>query len=215
MTSIIFDLDGTLADSTACIVETTHYVGRLHQLRKVSDDAIRMMIGQPLRAMLSTLFEVRDQRLDILVRDYSTEYVRLAPIQERRFAGTIPLLKNFQGPNWKLGIATGKSQKGADHATARLGIAQYFDSIHGILPGTPGKPDPAVLLRAIDALNASPKDCIMVGDTSYDMDLAKAVSVRCVAVTWGVHSLEILQSRSPDFIATSFDSLAEWLLAQS
>jgi phosphoglycolate phosphatase len=213
--AIVFDLDGTLADTSACIVGAAQYVRQIQGLRAVTDESIRSKIGQPLGFMLATLFDIDGSRLEQAVRDYSTEYVRLATIEERLFDGVISLLRDLREADFKLAVATGKSQNGADRSTARLGLTPWFDSIHGIVPGTPGKPDPAVLLRAMDALGVSASNCIMVGDTTFDLDLAHAVGVRTAAVDWGVHSREELLSRNPAFMALDFASLQHWLLAQA
>lgn len=215
MTSaIIFDLDGTLADTSACIVGAAQHVRRAHNLRPVADKDIRSRIGQALDFMLASLFNIDGQLLEQAVSDYSTEYVRLAAIDERLFEGVTSLLDTLRDAGFKLAVATGKSQNGADRSTTRLGLSPRFDSIHGIVPGTPGKPHPAVLLRAMKALKVSPPDCIMVGDTTFDLDLAHAVGVRTAAVSWGVHSCEELQTRKPAFLATDLASLQKWLLAQ-
>ena len=161
MTSaIIFDLDGTLADTSGCIVEATQHVGRSHGLPKVADEDIRTKIGQPLGVMLSTLFGIDGPLLERAASDYSAEYLRLAPSHERLFDGAISLVHRLRDAGFKLGVATGKSQNGAERSTARLGLAPCFDSIHGIVPGTPGKPDPAVLLRAMDATNTQTRTSV-------------------------------------------------------
>ena len=94
-----------------------------------------------------------------------------------------------------------------------MGLTPYFDSIHGILPGTPGKPDPAVLVRAMKAVGSTPQTSVMIGDTIYDMQLAQAVGVRAIGVDWGVHSREELESCGVQ-VATSVSKLAQ-LLQQS
>lgn len=213
-TAIIFDLDGTLADSTDCVVAAAQAVGREAGLRSVSDEEIRQRIGEPLGPMLAALFGASGDVLAGLIAAYSTEYVRLTPTMEQPFEGAVPMLKALRAQGWKLGIATGKSQRGAEHATHRMGIDVHFDSIHGIVPGTPGKPDPAVLQRAMDALSVTAEDAIMVGDTTFDLDLSRALGVRSVAVTWGVHAVDVLASRDPAATVSSMGSLQSWLESQ-
>jgi phosphoglycolate phosphatase len=214
-TAIVFDLDGTLADSSPCIVGAAHHISDKLGLDRAEDSAIRQRIGEPLAPMLSALYGIRGELLDSAVREYSTAYVELAPRKERLFEGAIPLVRSLREGGFKLAIATGKSQRGAENATARLGLAPLFDSIHGIVPGTPGKPDPAVLVRAMAALGVSPEECVMVGDTTFDLDLSHAAGVRTAAVCWGMHSLEVLRLRKPAFIASTFQELRQWLLELS
>ena len=210
--AIVFDLDGTLADSSGCIVSAAHYTCQQMGLKTVSDEAIRARIGQPLGPMLTALFDLEERHVEGAVRIYSDAYRRLAATEERLFEGSLPLLHELKRTDFKLAIATGKSQRGAEHATQRLGIASFFDSIHGILPGTPGKPNPAVLKRAMAALGAAPDSCLMVGDTTFDLDLAHEIGVSTIAVTWGVHGIEALRSRKPLHVVENFAALQNAVL---
>ena len=212
--AIIFDMDGTIADSSDCIVAAAQSIQKLLSLKSITDDAIRNRIGRPLGPMLSELFDIEGALVEQAVALYSSEYVRLTKTEEKLFHGTIEVLKKLRERGFRLAIATGKSQNGAENASKRLGLKPWFDSIHGILPGTPGKPHPAVLIRAMNALKVKPEECIMIGDTTFDLDLAHAVGVRTVAVSWGVHSVETLQTRNPSVCVDSFDALLSWLLAQ-
>ena len=122
--------------------------------------------------------------------------MRLTKTLERPFPDTIGMLQRLRERGWLLAIATGKSQNGAENATRRMALAPLFDGIHGIIPELPGKPDPAVLMRAMADLGVSAEQSIMVGDTT-DLDMASAAGVPSVAVSWGVHSTEVLEGRSP------------------
>ena len=212
-TAIVFDLDGTLADSSSCIVDAAHHVGQVLKRPPVQDEDIEAKIGQPLDLLLSSLFDLEEASILHACQLYSAEYLRLAKSEEKLFEGALPLVKALRKTDFKLAIATGKSQNGANNSTKRLGLSPWFDSIHGILPGTPGKPDPAVLVRAMEALNANPQDCIMVGDTVFDLELAQKVGVKTAAVSWGVHSVEKLEQQNPDFLASSFSELHKWLMS--
>ncbi len=214
-TAIIFDLDGTLADSTECVVQSAQNVGHEANLRAVTDDAIRQRIGEPLGPMLAALFGVEGEALQHLVKRYSEEYVRLTATLERPFDGCVEMLAALRADGRKLAVATGKSQSGAESATRRMGIASYFDSIHGIIPGTPGKPNPAVLERAMAALGATASASIMIGDTTFDMDLARAIGVDTVAVTWGVHDEAVLRERGPRAVVHTMEELQDWLLSNA
>ena len=191
--AIVFDLDGTLANSSTCIIETMHSVARIMNLPPVSDDAIRGMIGKHLNEMFPTLYNLEGESVDRAIALYSSEYVRLTATLERLFDGALELIQHLSNTDVLLAIATGKSQSGAENACQRLGLTSYMDSIHGIIPGTPGKPDPAVLIRAMEALNVSADECVLIGDTTFDMQLSQAVGVKAIGVNWGVHSKTMLE----------------------
>ena len=211
--AIIFDLDGTLADSSGCIVNAAHHVQKHLGLRPITDATVRGKIGQRLDFMLATLFNIEGQLLQQAIHQYSAAYVRIAATEERLFEGVTDMLERLKDTGFQLAIATGKSQNGANHSTARLGLRNHFDSIHGILPGTPGKPHPAVLLRAIEALGQNPDNCVMVGDTTFDLDLSNAAGVKSVGVTWGVHPTSKLLACKPAFVAKTIEELEQWLLS--
>ena len=192
--AIVFDLDGTLADSSHCIVVSMHLVAKQMNLQPVTDSAIEDLIGKPLSVMFPTLYNTTPTQTEEAIGRYRIEYVRLTKTEEQLFDGVIPMLKALKAQGYKLAIATGKNQEGAENASARQGLTPYFDSIHGILPGTPGKPDPAVLIRAMKALSVSAEECVMIGDTTYDMQLAQAVGVEAIGVEWGVHSRNKLEA---------------------
>jgi len=192
--AIVFDLDGTLADSSHCIVASMHIVAEQMNLPSVSDHAIEDLIGKPLSVMFPSLYNTTPAQTKEAINRYRIEYVELTKTEEQLFDGVIPMLKALKAHGYKLAIATGKNQEGAENASARQGLTPYFDSIHGILPDTPGKPDPAVLVRAMRALGTPAEECIMVGDTTYDMQLAQAVGVKAIGVDWGVHSRDKLEA---------------------
>lgn len=210
--AIIFDLDGTIADSSGCIIAAAQSIQKLLSLKSITDDAVRSRIGRPLGPMLAEIFDIEGPLLNEAITLYSSEYVRLTKSEEKLFDGALEILKKLRKEDFLLAIATGKSQHGAENSTKRLGLRPFFDSIHGIIPGTPGKPHPDVLIRAMDALDVTPEECIMIGDTTFDIDLAHAVGVRTIAVSWGVHPLETLQTRNPSACVHTFEDLLSWLL---
>ena len=129
-----------------------------------------------------------------------------APLElERPFPDTIGMLQRLRERGWLLAIAKGKSQNGAENATRRMALAP-LDGIHGIILELE-QADPAVLMRAMADLGVSAEQSIMVGDTTFDLDVASAAGVASVAVSWGVHSTEVLEGRSPSALVFTMTEL--------
>ena len=138
--------------------------------------------------MLATLFGVSGDPLVALTRAYSETYVRLTKTLERPFPDTIGMLQRLRERGWLLAIATGKSQNGAENATRRMALAPLFDGIHGIILELRASPIPR-LMRAMADLGVSAEQSIMVGDTTFDLDMASAAGVPSVAVC-GVYTAQ-------------------------
>jgi phosphoglycolate phosphatase len=210
--NIVFDLDGTLANSLGCAVLTTQLVFERQDLEPPDPEAIRSRIGLPLSRSFRELASPEAMAvLQELIEAYHHLYPEVARTHERLYDGAMDLVKSLFAEGRGVAIATGKSHRGAQTSTKRLGLFPYFTTVHGIVPGTPGKPDPAVLRRAIEALGAQRDEVVMIGDTTYDLDMARALGVRACGVTWGVHSAERLATSEPEIIVDTFEALAAWV----
>lgn len=126
------------------------------------------------------------------------------------FPGVRELLTQLRGEGYRLAVATGKSRQGLDRALAASGLGQYFvasrcgDETHP-------KPDPAMLNELMAELSFVPRQLLMVGDTSHDLEMAHNASVDAVAVTYGAHPEESLRARQPKGVVGSVVELEAWL----
>ena len=125
------------------------------------------------------------------------------------FAGMEDLLKDLKDRHL-LAIATGKSRRGLDRALAATGIAPLF-SASRCADETNPKPHPAMLLELMEALGVEPRTALMIGDTSHDLEMAKAAEVDSLAVTYGAHPEEGLRACHPLDCLSTVDSLSRWL----
>ena len=116
------------------------------------------------------------------------------------------LLERLRADGWSLAVATGKSRRGLDHCLAAHGLSGHFASLQAA-DGNPSKPDPAMLLAALAEADAEPGDAVMIGDTSYDMEMARAAGVRAIGVAWGYHDEETLRAAGASAIAADADEL--------
>ena len=208
---MVFDLDGTVVDSSDIVVEALNTARTDHGYAPLPPRRIKDGIGLPLRGMVAWL-SAPGEDIDAVTEDYKRNYIRLAPAHEVMFDGMQALIVDLAARGVRLGIATGKSQHGAESASRRHNLDHWIRARHGIIPGTPGKPDPAVLRRALADLGVQPDQAVLIGDTTYDMQLARALNAHAVGVTWGVHSADALRAAGALAVVDTVAALRDLLL---
>ena len=208
---VVFDLDGTVVDSEAVVVAALQEARAAVSLEPVDPAGVRARIGLPLAEMIAAVCSPGEP-VDEIVEAYRAHYAAVALEQERLFEGMLELLVDLRLGGARLGIATGKSQRGAVAAAGRHRLGHWVEAVHGIAPGTPGKPSPAVLQRALQQLQVQPEDAIFVGDTTFDVAVGRGAGVRVGGVTWGVHGAEELLEAGAEWVVGSVDELRRRLL---
>ncbi len=207
---IVFDCDGTLADSQYLIVEAIQNSFRNTGFLPPSRQDILRSIGLSLPEALRTLAPVHAQgEMELLLTGYrecANSLRRNA--EEPLFQGAASLLFNLAArEDIALGIATGKSRRGLDRLLFRQGLSGIFSTIQ-TADDAPSKPHPAMLLQAMKETGTPPEVTIMIGDTTYDMIMAGCANVPGIGVTWGYHSQSELKKAGAKKIVSSFPELA-------
>jgi phosphoglycolate phosphatase len=128
------------------------------------------------------------------------------------FSGMRELLASLQKERI-LGIATGKSRRGLDRSLEATGLKPYFQASR-CADETHPKPHPAMLLELMDELGVAAQGALMIGDTSHDLEMARAAGVDALAVTYGAHAEENLRSCQPRACVASVAELSRWLSEQ-
>lgn len=190
---VIFDVDGTLVDSQHSIVAAMTVAFEAQGLAVPDRGAILSIVGLSLDHAMLRL--VPDLALDLrgrLVEGYRAAYKthRLAQgaAHSPLFPGTLEMLEDLAArPGLVLGVATGKSRRGLDALIAAHGLERYFVTTQ-VADDHPSKPHPAMILAALEEADVLAADAVMVGDTSYDMEMASAAGVAGLGVSWGYHS---------------------------
>lgn len=200
MDLIIFDLDGTLINSEAIILgaqyETFARCGRVHPGREVGLGVIGLTLDIALMRVAG--LAEPDDMLTQTYREVFTDMRQRAEsdpsLAEPLFPGVVELLAGLsQRSATVLGIATGKSRRGADYAIERHGWGQLFATTQ-TADDAISKPHPEMILRAIAETGARPERTLMVGDSTFDMEMAVAAGVTPVAVSWGFQPVAALQA---------------------
>jgi phosphoglycolate phosphatase len=207
---IVFDWDGTLADSTTIIARSIREALRDMGEAVPDEDAARYVIGLGLADALRTVApSLPVTRHSELVAHYRKRY--LAAEQDiPMFEGAVELLSELERAGYFLGVATGKSRIGLDRVLTKNGLATRFHATRCADEGLP-KPHPDMLLHVMDRLGVEPDATLMIGDTTHDLLLAKNAGVAAVAVSYGAHARESLATFAPIATVHSMAELAQWL----
>ena len=192
---MVFDCDGTLVDSqhaiTACMTDAFENVG----LKAPTIADVRRVVGLPLAQAIELLASNDNAPIDDMVAAYSSSWQKMragGTLDEPLFEGTQSLLEQLKSTDWTMGIATGKSMRGLQATLEHHSLGAYFTTLQ-TADRARGKPDPEMLHLAMSETNAAPADTLMIGDTTYDIDMAVAAGVRAIGVAWGYHAPEDLK----------------------
>ncbi len=183
--AVLFDFDGTLADSSAGIFHTALYTVRKMGIeREYSDDELRRFVGPPLRRCFVEAFGMDESLLDEAVRIYREEYTARGMRMMHLYPGMKELLEALRGMGIKTGVASFKAETLVISCLDGLGVHDLFSAIHGSdLAGTLTKGD--IIELAIKDLGVDRECVLMVGDTENDRLGAEAAGVQFLAVTYG------------------------------
>ena len=207
---IVFDWDGTLFDSTALIVRAIQAACRDLGAPVPSDEAAAHVIGLGLQDALQ--HAVPDLPVDLypeLGRRYRQHYFA-SHDQVTLFAGVPALLAGLRERNHWLAVATGKNRHGLNEALRISGLADSFDATR-TADETRSKPHPQMLQELMREFGTDPERTLMIGDTTYDLQLAANAGTDAVAVAYGAHPPEQLGDLRPLTIAHSVPELQDWL----
>ncbi|MGP7795289.1 HAD-IA family hydrolase [Sphingomonas sp. CLY1604] len=201
----VFDCDGTLVDSQANICRAMEEAFLLADMPAPPRAAIRRIVGLSLVEALAALLPQADAPLHRrMAADYKDAFFRLRTsgvmAEEPLFEGIDTVLQTLADDGWLLGVATGKSDRGLAHILGHHGLAHRFVTLQ-TADRHPSKPDPAMLLAAMAEAGAAPHMTAMIGDTSFDMAMAKAAGARAIGVAWGYHDLHDLVDAGADVVA--------------
>ena len=204
---IIFDWDGTLMDSAAKIVTCMQCAARDLDLVAPSCDEVENIIGLGLPQAVARLFPALSaEGNERLQKAYAEHYVVNDKTQTPLFFGVERTLISLRKQGYRLAVATGKSRKGLNRVFAETGTGAYFDSSR-CADETASKPHPLMLEELLAELDCKAERALMVGDSEYDMEMAKNAGVKPIAVDYGVHSLDRLRRFNPVCCLSQIDEL--------
>ncbi len=201
----LFDIDGTLLDSAEDICGAIQQVLDTTACAPVTFEFLKGYIGMHLLDMFRDIFPRYDAaQIDELIRQYRAFYPARGHKRTRVYPGAAEALAALGG---RKSTATTKGTPTTRAILEQFGLIGYFDHVQGT-DGFPYKPAPDVILAALGALGARPEECLMVGDSPFDMEAGRRAGVKTCAVRYGYGKQEDLARAEPDFWVDDLRALA-------
>lgn len=209
---IIFDWDGTLADSVPIIVKSVQSAIKYCQFSEPHPDEIKNLIGLGLDDAIHALFPKSCLHEKFtLVEAYKKAYLAYTEHEpEPLFLAVRETIERLKLAGYSLAIATGKGRRGLERSLHQHKLNDVFLYTR-CADESNSKPHPQMLRDILAATGFHKKQAVMVGDTTYDMQMAESIGMVRVGVTYGVHSVSELQKHSPAHIINAIDQLETWL----
>ncbi|SEI61691.1 phosphoglycolate phosphatase [Sphingobium sp. AP50] len=187
---VVFDCDGTLVDSQHSICTAMARAFEDVKLAPPERPAILSVVGLSLPAAMARLLpEAESDFHDHLTERYKQAFHALRrenAVSEPLYPGIGDLVRELDAAGWLLGVATGKSDRGLNLCLTHHGIIDRFVTLQ-TADRHPSKPHPSMLLTAMAEAGAAPETTVMIGDTSFDIDMGLAAGARTIGVGWGYH----------------------------
>jgi phosphoglycolate phosphatase len=208
---VIFDWDGTLMDSSDRIVSSMQSAAVLCSQPKPTAEAVKNIIGLSLDVSVARLFGQADaDTQQSIVFNYKDQYVNHDLTPTPMFDGAIDLLNTLKGEGYQLAVATGKGRPGLQNVLTKSGTAHYFVCTR-TGDEAESKPSPDMLQQILTEMGLEAKEAVMIGDTEFDLGMAKAIGMDRIGVSFGVHERERLMLQGPLVVVDSLGELRGWL----
>ncbi len=208
---LVFDWDGTLMDSIGSIVACTRAAMGELEIEPLPDQTIRGTIGLGLRETMEILCpgggdEMFTRVLDCYRKHWQATYRDLPVL----FEGVREMLAGLADEGYLLAVATGKSRRGLDHALVQTSLDDLFHATRTVDEAF-SKPHPQMLRAILDELGVPPRAAAMVGDTTYDLEMARSAGTASIGVCSGSHCREELERLGPLACLGEVTELLPWL----
>ncbi len=203
----IFDWDGTLSDSLVSIVSSFQVVSKALDLPIKTDKEVRSIIGLGLNEGIEILYPGNGSEMLEKIRKYYAEHYRQNNQREETlYPGSYNLLKQLSDNGHSLAVATGKSRKGLDRAM-RLSNTTDFFLYTRTADEAPSKPNPQMLHDILDFTGVDKEQAVMIGDTTFDLEMACHAGIKSVGTSYGAHHVDALLEHNPIGIIDSIEAL--------
>jgi len=208
---VVFDCDGTLVDSQHAIYHSMDVAFAKFNLPAPRREAVRRIVGLPLAEAIASLAPgAEPDMIEGIRAAYSQEWQQMRAtdtLDEPLFPGALEVIDELSGAGWLLGVATGKSYRGLVATLTRYRILEKFVTLQTSDKVARGKPYPDMLLAALKEAGVDKSKAVMIGDTTFDMDMSFNAGVRAIGVNWGYHDASELLACGAECVIDTFKDL--------
>lgn len=212
--AVLFDFDGTVADTGEGVFLCVRYAIDAHGLEQPSDKDIRKFIGPPMIVSYHTLYpQLSDDEIQSLMQSYREKYAEVGLYKYKLYDGITELLKKLNGNGIKTAVASSKPQEALKNIIKVSGIDKYFDCIVGADRNYTDSDKATIVEEAIKRTGVTDKSrVLMVGDRKYDIVGAHKAGIACAAVLFGYGSQEEFDEYRADYVVNSFKEVEKIVL---
>lgn len=207
----VFDCDGTLVDSQHSIVSSMVAASRAHGIETAPSESVRRIVGLPLEVGIAHLFPQLDEAGILSVREgYRQAFMEMrksGDIREPLYPGVLETLSVLDSEGWLLGVATGKSHMGLVNTLAAHDLEGRFVTLQ-TADRAAGKPHPEMMYNAMSDTGVDALATVMIGDTTFDMEMARNAGVWAIGVAWGYHEVAELTAAGAHTVVHDYAELA-------
>lgn len=210
--AIIFDLDGTLLDTSADLSNAVNFVLKKYNLPQRSNSDVIAFTGNGIYELVKKSIEqsIDDNKFNCIMNDFKDYYAMHSMDNTKPYDGIYELLTELSKLKYKLAIVSNKIDSATKSLCERF-FEKYIQVAIGDTPGVQKKPQSGTLDLALKELGVSREECVYIGDSEVDALTAKNASMKLIAVSWGFRSKEFLQSLNVENIADTPQDIIRFL----
>lgn len=212
--AVLFDLDGTLADTLDDIASAMNRTLEATGLHSHAHSAYRALVGEGVAKLVARVAAERPDAWADLEAQFRVRYAEALVVATRPYDGIPELLDALVARGTALGVVSNKPDPMTQEIMRELFSGWPFRVVLGQRPDIPRKPDPAMLLAVASALGVPPASCAFIGDTAIDMESARAAAMVPIGVAWGFRPLELESSGAALVLERPLD-LLDWLRSEA
>lgn len=209
--TVLFDLDGTLLDSTRLILDSFHHTFAKHGLPAQPDDTFLAGVGTPLRVEFAKHCNSPEE-VEAMIATYREYNFHHHDRMVSAFPGSVACVRTLAAAGVRLGIVTSKGRHGAQIGLTALELLDVFEVVVCAEDVTRHKPDPEPVHHAMNQLGSSPGQTLFIGDSLHDMRAGRGARVSTGAALWGPFARKSLALTEPTYFFEAFDDVTSLVL---